>query len=137
MSTGGLVLILLIAFALRLLFIVLNLSDLGSLWGDYERRGLKFRLAQGLDWITLGGFAIPACVLLYHIKDIASPLTTTFVGLLGMQLLSRLKVSCFPRTNLPNALTEAKINLFVHLIMSVVGAAGFTVLVAIYLWRQT
>ncbi len=137
MSPNGLALVLLIAFALRLLFIGLHLSDPDSLWVDYERRGLRFRLAQGLDWITLGGFAIPTCILLYNIKGISNPLTATFVGFLGIQGLSRLKVSCFPRTNLPGAFAEAKVNLIVHLIMSIVGAAGVTVLVAIYLWWQT
>ncbi len=134
MSPNGLYQILLIDFALRLLFIGLHLSNPDSLWVDYERRGLQFRLAQGLDWITLGGFAIPTFVLLYNIKSISNPLTTTFVGFFFIQLLSRLKVSCFPRTNLPGALTEAKVNLIVHLIMSVVGAAGGTVLAAMYLW---
>ncbi len=136
MSPNGLALVLLIALALRLLFIGLHLSNPDSLWVDYERRGLKFRLAQGLDWITLCGLALPTCVSLYNIKVISNPLTTTFVGFLGIQLLSRLRVSCFPRTNLPGAFTEAKVNLIVHLIMSVVGAAGVTILAAIYLWWQ-
>lgn len=136
MSPTGLALILLTAFALRLLFIGLHLSNPDSLWVDYEQRGLKFRMAQALDWITLGGFAIPTCLLLYNITDISNPLTTTFVGFLGMQLLSRLKVSCFPRTNLHGAFAEAKIDLIVHLMMSLGGAVGVTALAAIYLWRQ-
>jgi hypothetical protein len=136
MSPIGLTLVLLITLTLRLLFIGTRLSDLNSLWADYERRGLKFRLAQWLDWITLGGFAIPAVILLYKINSLAYPLTTTFIGFLGIQLLSRLKVSRFPRTNLPGAFTEAKINLIVHIMLSFAGAAGVTLLATIYLWWQ-
>ncbi len=136
MSPISLTSVLLIAFTLRLLFIGFHLSNPESLWADYERRGLRFRLAQGLDWFTLGGFVIPTCILLYNIKAIPYPLTTTFVGFLGIQLLSRLKVSCFPRTNLPGAFTEAKVNLVVHLMMSVGGATLVTLLAVIYLWWQ-
>jgi hypothetical protein len=134
MSLIGLTFILLVALGLRLLFIGIHLSDPDSLWADYERNGFKFRIARWLDWLTLGGFAIPALISLYKINNLPQPLTTTFVGILGIQLLSRLNASYFPRTNVPGAFAEAKINLFVHLLMSVLGAAGVTLLAAIYLW---
>jgi hypothetical protein len=136
MSPTALALVLLGTLTLRLLFIAAQLSNIESLWVDYERGGLKFRLAQWLDWLSLGGFAIVTIFLLYKINNLADPLKTTFIGILGIQLLHRLKVSCFPRTNLPGAYAEAKIDLAVHLIMSLVVAAGITLLTAIYLWWQ-
>lgn len=137
MSPIGLLLLLLVALALRLLFIGVHLSDPGSLWADYDRCGLKYRLAQCLDWITLGGFAIPVFVLLFRINQVASPLIMTFVGFFGIQLLSRLRTSRFPRTNLAGAFTEAKIDLIVHLLMSLLGAASVTLLTAVYLWFRS
>lgn len=137
MSPNSLALILLVTLTLRLLFIGVHLSNPDSLWGDYERRGLKFRLAQWLDWLSLAGFAIVTLILFYKINSLTDPLKTTFVGVLGIQLLNRLKVSCFPRTNIPGAFAEAKIDLTVHLLMSLLGAAVVTLLTAIYLgWQK-
>ncbi|MCU0719796.1 MAG: hypothetical protein MUC83_08835 [Pirellula sp.] len=134
MSPIGFGIVLLIALSLRVGFLLMHFSNLESLWTDYERNGLKLRLAQALDTLTWLLFAIPFIIALFQFNSLEQPLITTFIGFLGLQLLSRLRTSSFPRTNVPGALSEAKTDLLVHFIMSLVWAAVVTLLVAVYLW---
>lgn len=134
MSLDGLIVALSIALALRLFFLVAHLHDLQALWSDYEQRGFRYRLAQGVDWSTLGLFAALVFIALYKIHSLNYPLTMTFVGIFGLQILNRFRISRFPQTNLPDAFFEAKISLMVHVLLSIAGAAGFTLVTAIYLW---
>ncbi|MFO0941719.1 MAG: hypothetical protein U0930_13265 [Pirellulales bacterium] len=123
-----------IAACVRLTFLWSQLSKLDLLWTDYDRKGLMYQMAKWLDRLTLLAFAIPALLTLLKIRDLEYPLTTSFIVFLGIQLLSRLKAHCFPRTNLPGAFDEAKVDLIVHLLMGLAGAVGLTIIAAIYLW---
>lgn len=118
----------------RLLFLGIHLSDPDRLWSDYERRGLRYRVALGLDLVSFLVFAVPAFYSLYKIHSLESPLLSTFVSLLGLQLLGRLPVQRFPRTNAPGLFSEAKIDLFVQVLLSFVGAGVMTFLLGVYLW---
>jgi len=63
-------------------------------------------------------------------------LVKVIVAWLGYSLLARLTVHRFPRTNLPGALDQAKIDLGIHLLLAVLGALGATAVAWIYfLWR--
>jgi hypothetical protein len=90
MAAFQLTLVLLATLGMRVLFIAFHFSDPGLLWSDYERRGLNYRIAQWLDVLTLICFAVPTLISLYKIQELHKPLLTTFIGFLGIQLLSRL-----------------------------------------------
>lgn len=137
MSPIDLIILFAIAACMRLTFLWTQLSKLELLWNDYDRKGLKFHVAKWLDRLTLLAFTVPALLTLLKIRDLEHPWATSFLIFLGIQLLSRLKVHCFPRTNLPRAFDEAKVDLIVHLLMSLAGAVGLTIVAAIYLWWST
>lgn len=134
MTPFSLVLVFVVALGLRLGFLAIQLRDPDALWSDYERRGAKYRVAQGIDALTVGVFTILVLMSLYDSQSLRYPLGTTFVGFLGVQLLMRFRVHRFPRTNVPGAVTEAKIDLLVHLLMSLAGAVAITLAAAVFLW---
>lgn len=123
------------AVALRVAFLAVNLGSPERLWTDYERRGLRFQLARGLDYATFGVFLAGALGCLWRI-DGQDPwrLAKVFVAWLGCSLLARLAVHRFPRTNYPGALSEAKIDLFVHLLLSLLAAVAATAVAWAYFW---
>lgn len=57
MAALPLILVLLGAIVLRLLLILLHWTDLGRLWDDLDRRGIRFQLARALDLVTFLAFA--------------------------------------------------------------------------------
>lgn len=71
---------------------------------------------------------------LYNFPAIVYPLWTFFISILGLQLLNRLRVHRFPRTNLPHAWMEAKLDFGIQLVISIAVATGVTGLAALYLW---
>jgi len=121
--------------ALRVAFLGLHLRDLDGLWYDYEHRGPRFQLARALDYLTLGVFLAAAVWALWGIDErTPARLGRVFVAWLGIFLLERLPVHRFPRTNRPGGFDEAKMALAVHVLLSVLGAAGATVMTSIYFW---
>lgn len=123
------------AAALRLAFLALHFGDLGRLWSDYERGGARARLAQWLDWLTLGTFLAVAAWAMWRDGGEASSRPIRFFAVwLGLLLLERFPVHRFPRTNVLGAFEEAKVSLIVNLMLSVLGALGMTALWLIYLW---
>ncbi len=134
MSPIELTIVFVIAACVRLTFLWTQLSKLDLLWNDFDRKGFMYRVAMWLDRLTLLVFAVPALLTLLKLRDLEHPWITSFIVFLGIQLLSRLKVHRFPRTNVPGAFDEAKVDLIVHLLMSLAGAIGLTIVAAIYLW---
>jgi hypothetical protein len=125
------------AAALRLAFVAFHFRDLDRLWYDFERGGPRCRLARWLDVSTLGVFLAVAVWALWG-SDERGPhwLGKVFVAWLGLSLLARLPVHRFPRTNVPGALDRAKIELAVHLLVSLLGALGGTAVTwAYFRWR--
>jgi hypothetical protein len=123
--------------AARVVFLAFHLRDPERLWCDYERRGLLYRLACGLDYLTLIVFAGAAVAALWGI-DAQTPdrLGRVFLAWLGFLLLERLPVRRFPRTNRPGALADAQVSLLVNLLVALLGAGAATLLAALYfLWR--
>lgn len=120
---------------LRVAFVAAHFGDLDRLWADYARRGLRFQLARGLDVVTLGIFLAAAGWTLWAMSGHdAQRLAKVFVVGLGCSLLTRLHAHRFPRTNLPGAYDAAKVDLLVHLLMALLGAAAFTAVAAVYFW---
>jgi hypothetical protein len=123
--------------ALRVAFLAACLGSPERLWSDYERRGSRFHLARGLDYMTFGIFLVGALWCLWRI-DGQDPwrLGKVFVAWLGCSLLARLPVHRFPRTNLPGALSAAKIDLAVHLLLSLLTAVAATAAAWAYFWYR-
>lgn len=123
--------------AVRLVFLAFHFANLDRLWYDFERRGLLFQLARGLDALTLIAFGAVAVRALWGI-DAQTPdrLLRVFFAWLGFFLLERLPVHRFPRANVPGALGDAQVGLAVNLLLSFLGAATATLLAALYFhWR--
>jgi hypothetical protein len=121
--------------ALRVGFLMFHSRDFDSLWYDYEHRGARFQLARALDYLTLGVFLAAVTWALWDIDgETPDRLGRVFVAWLGFLLLKRLPVHRFPRTNRPGGLNEAKLALVVHLLLSVLGALGATIVTWIYFW---
>jgi hypothetical protein len=120
--------------AVRLLFIAFHWRNLEQLWYDYERKGLIYRIAWLIDIAT--GLIYFGLVLrfLYYFASIDNPLPDMFLSTLGLSILSRLMIHRFPRTNSPGAYSDAKVDLLVHIVMSLLTAVGVTLLTAVYLW---
>ena len=125
--------VLVVGMGLRLVFLAFHFNNLERLWGDYERRGLYFQLGRALDYLTLAVFLVVGVWILWGL-DSQDPLrlVKVFVAWLGYSLLARLAVHRFPRTNLPGALDQAKIDLGVHLLLAVLGALAATAVGWIY-----
>ena len=116
------------------MFIAFHWRNLEQLWYDYERNGILYRIASLIDIAT--GLIYFGLVLrfLYYFPSIDNPLPDMFLSALGLSVLSRLMIHRFPRTNAPGAYSEAKVDLLVHLVMSLLSAVGVTLLTAVYLW---
>lgn len=125
---------LLLLLSVRLMFITFHWRNLEQLWYDYERNGILYRIASLIDIAT--GLIYFGLVLrfLYYFPSIDNPLPDMFLSALGLSVLSRLMIHRFPRTNTPGAYSEAKVDLLVHLVMSLLTAVGVTLLTAVYLW---
>lgn len=136
MSLLSVIGLLAVLLGFRLGFLWLNLSDFEQLWYDFERRGIRFKLAWILDLATLGFFFGVAAWTVFRIGDLDWPFIRLFVTFGGLSLLSRLQVHRFPQTNLPGAFDEAKIDLIVHLIMASLSGLGIALVGAAYLWWE-
>ena len=139
MAALPLILVLLGAIILRLLFILLHWTDLGRLWDDLDRRGIRFQLARALDLMTFLAFAGFAFYALWDLRGQTGfwqRYGTAFVAWFGVSLLPRLPVHRFPRTNLPRSFSEAQILLIAHLITAVISGLGMTGLTALYFWMR-
>jgi len=125
--------VLVAAMGLRLAFVAFHFRDMEQLWYDYEHCGLRFQTARLLDFATFASFVAAAGWALWKI-DGQDPhrLSKFFVVWLGWSLLARLQVHHFPRTNRSGLYEQAKINLFVHLLMSLLGALVATAAAWIY-----
>lgn len=125
---------LLLLLSVRLMFIAFHWRNLEQLWYDYERNGILYRIASLIDIAT--GLIYFGLVLrfLYYFPSIDNPLPDMFLSGLGLSVMSRLTIHRFPRTNPPGAYSEAKVDLLVHLVMSLLTAVGVTLLTAVYLW---
>lgn len=126
------------ALTVRLGFMALHLRDIESLWYDYDRRGLQYRLAQSIDLVTILGFSACAVYALWTVKDLQTSggarYGTVFVAWFGIALLERLAVHRFPRTNSPQLFLDAKVSLATNLALA--GLVGFamTGVMAVYFW---
>lgn len=126
--------LLLALLASRLLFLAFHWNSLDLLWSDYERHGLRYRFALILDIVTSLIFLLFTLRFIYLFSTYTYPLMEAFVATGGLALLNRLQVHRFPRTNSPSAFNEAKTDLLVHMIMSLITAVVFTLATAIYIW---
>lgn len=113
------------------------MTDPELLWSDFERRGDKYKLAWLLDLATFGFFFGVSALTVYKLHEMTFPLVRVFVVFLGLSLLIRLRVHRFPRTNVPRAFEEAKADLIVHLVMSVLSGIGMVIVTTIYLWWRS
>lgn len=129
---------LMLMLGVRLSFLWRHLmADPEQLWSDYERRGPSYKLAWLLDLATFGVFFGVSALTVYKLHEMTHPLVRVFVVFLGLSLLIRLRVHRFPRTNIPRAFEEAKADLIVHLVMSVLSGIGMMIVTAIYLWWRS
>jgi len=137
MSLLSLIVVFAVALSVRLIFLALHLRDLNRLWSDYEIGGARFRLAGWLDAMTLLAFAIVASISVFNFHSAAHPRSMVFVAALGLQLLTRFASQRFPRTNVSGTFFEAKLDFGIHILLSLLGAAGATLLASIYLWWRS
>jgi hypothetical protein len=123
------------ALTLRVIYLAFHFTDLERLWGDFERRQIRFQLARLVRYLTFAAFIAAAvwCFWKIETKGIGF-YGKIFVLWFGWSLLARLPVHRFPRTNRPGAYQEAQLHLFVHLVMSFLGAAAATALIGAVLW---
>ena len=139
MSTTNLLLLLFLLFLIRIGFLLVQFNRLEQLWYDYERRGFLFQVARAIDGITWVVFGIAVAYSLWSISrwsisDVGMNIYTAFVAGFGFSLLERLPCHRFPRTNVRGSLSEAKIDLFVNVLMAVVTGVGTMGCFALYLW---
>jgi hypothetical protein len=121
--------------AARVAFLALNFRDLGGLWHDYARRGLRYQLARGLDAITLVIFGVAAVLSLRGLNaETPDRLAKVFVAWLGFLLLERLSAHRFPQTNAPGAMRDAQAALAANALLSVLGAGAATGIAALFFW---
>lgn len=136
MSLAWLLMVLIAVLLTRLTFLAVHWSNLEGLWYDFERRGLLYRLAIAIDWVTFLVYLLCALRAVWHLQDRAPTLLgkcgIVFVAWFGVLLIERLAIHRFPRTNHPQRYSEAKISLIAHLVTASVGALAFTGLAAIW-----
>lgn len=138
MSLTILLIILAVAFAIRLVFLATHWNNLEGLWYDFERRGLAYRLATTIDLVTLLVFFSCAMYAIWHVQERAATLlgkcAFVWVAWLGVLALERLAIHRFPRTNHPQLFGEAKVALLAHLLTTLIGACVMTALSAVWFW---
>ena len=135
MGLWTLVGILAAAFALRIIFILLQSRDADSLWYDYEHLGTRFQLARLLDYATLAGFLAAMVWTLWKSDEHDSyRLAKFFVAWLGWSLLARLQIHRFPRMNRPGLYDQAMIGFYAHLTLAVLIALAATAAIGAYFW---
>jgi hypothetical protein len=137
MSLGTLALVWVGLMALRTAFFAFHLRDPETLWHDFERRGLRYQVARGLDYLTLIAFGVAAVFALWGVT-VQTPdrLWRVFVAWLGFLLLERLPLHRFPRTNRPGAMLDAQVSLGANVLIALLGAAAASALAAVYFaWR--
>lgn len=136
MSWQALLIALGAALALRLVFLAFHLNNLESLWVDFERRGIAYRLAQSIDLLTILGFAACAVYALWPLKDAGTSVGgrygAIFVAWFGMALLERLAVHRFPPTNSPQLFLDAKVSLATNVALAVLAGLAMTGVTAVY-----
>lgn len=127
-----------IAFALRVGFLAAHLNRLDVLWSEYDRRGLSYRLAQLLDALTFIGFAACAGYALWTLPASAAGsvarYSQIFIAWFGVALLGRLAVHRFPRTNAPQLFDDAKASLLTNLLLSLLSGLAMTGVTVLYFW---
>jgi hypothetical protein len=124
--------------ASRAAFVAFHWSDLESMWSDFDRRGLTYRIAWLLSMLTLVAYFAAAIGAIWSLPktDVAGHVRygTIFLAWLGIALLERFPLHKFPRTNSPSLFREAQLHLIVNLIMAFGSAVGMTVLSGLYYW---
>lgn len=141
MTWQALLLALGVALALRLGFLALYFNRLESLWIDYERRGLSYRLARGIDFLTILAFGACAIYTLWTLQRAgyggSSRYGTVFIVWFGISLLEKLAVHRFPRTNSPQLFLDAKMSLITNLALAVLAGLTLTGVTAVYFWVRS
>jgi hypothetical protein len=126
--------------SLRLASIAIHWSNLDYLWYDFERRGYRYQVLRVLDLLTFLGFAACAGHALWYVNAGSSgpfeKYAKVFVAWLGASFLAAAPVHRFPRTNDPQLFLDAKIALFVKILLSILGAAAFTAASALWFWLR-
>lgn len=135
-----LIFILICAFILRLSILIAHLNRLDTLWYDFDRRGLRYRLAQLLDLLTFVGYAICAGYVLWTLPGSeasgAGRYITVFVAWFGVALLERLAVHRFPPTNAPALFNDAYVSLLTNLLLALLSGMMMTGATALYFWLR-
>lgn len=138
MSLSMLLIVLAVAFAMRLAFLAAHWNNLDGLWYDFERRGIAYRLAAAIDLVTWVVYFSCVVVGIWHIETQATTLlgkcVYVWVAWLGVLALERLAIHRFPRTNQPQLYGEAKVALLAHSLTTLIGACVMTALSAIWFW---
>lgn len=141
MSVGILFLVLLAMLGIRVGYLALQLSNLGRFWYELERRGIDFHIARLISLVTLAAFLSCAFYALWKLDPETHSMTaiggTAFVAWWGMSLLSRLAVHRFPRTNSSQLYAEAKTDLVVHLVTSVISGVCMTGVTVFAIWWRS
>lgn len=133
-----LLIVLAICLLVRFAFVAFHWRDLESMWSDFDRRGLSYRIAWLLSVVTLGAYFAAAIGAIWSLPktDVSWSVRygTIFIAWLGLALLERFPLHKFPRTNSHSLFREAQIDLMVNLIMAFASAVGMTILSGIYYW---
>lgn len=141
MSAGVLFLVLLAMLGIRVGYLALQLSNLGRFWYELERRGVDFHVARLISVVTLLAFLGCAAYALWKLDPKTSSHLaiggTAFVAWWGMSLLSRLAVHRFPRTNSSRLYAEAKTDLVIHLVTSVISGVCMTGVTVFTIWWRS
>ncbi len=127
-----------VCISVRFAFVAYHWSRLDAMWSDFDRRRLRYRIAWLLSVITLVAYFAAAIGAFWSLpkSDVTWPIRygTIFIAWLGIALLERFPLHKFPRTNSHALFQEAKLDLFVNLIMAFGSAIGMTVLTGLYYW---
>lgn len=128
-----------ICAVLRVAFVAFHWNQLDSMWNDFDRRGLTYRIAWLLSGLTLLAAFIAAAYAIWtlpqtHESSIFSRYGTIFVAWLGIGFMERFPLHRFPRTNSPSLYRDAQADLITNLILAVGSAIGMTLLSGLYYW---
>lgn len=127
-----------ICLFLRFAFVAFHWRDLESMWIDFDRRGLSYRIAWLLSLVTLAAYFAAAIGAIWSLSKTDIPWITRygtiFLAWLGIALLERFPLHKFPRTNSHSLFRDAQVDLVVNLVMAVASAIGMTALSGLYYW---
>lgn len=126
-----------LCLTLRAAPIALYWNSIDSLWFDFERRGILYRIAQILSHATFWAYLALAAYLLWNMDASAHFWVrsgTLLIAWFGLALLERFPVHKFPRLNRPGLYEGAKVDLITNLSMAVFSGLGMTALSVLYYW---